>query len=596
MKTEIREFQLHKKTLRDIIERQAGSLEKAVLEAVMNSIEAGGDRIDIDYEGGDESGRGKRLTVTDNGRGIPTRQELIDHFEYFGTPHDASENKKWAQFRMGRGQCFAQGKNVWRTCGWQMETDVRSDFNADRVPRYALSEAKHFDGCRIEIDIYDDKYHGTVERLKALVTEQIEFVSVDVFFNGDKINRDPGGLTWTMEDDDAYYLFGAGQDFLNYNMGVRCKKEPASHVGVVGVIVSKEQLKVNFARNDICEECPIKQRIMAVVKANRVKKTRKAQRRLDAFERVAALRDLRDGYQKYDDLKNAGLFYTSSGRSLTFRDILNCRTPWSFANEGDMIADKLMQSHQAMVLNRRILDELSYTGSEGDFFPWLTRECYSPPSWTKVCGLYKPYEDLRRGHNDTLNFIAREKWTKLEKRLVRVLEGLNCWDGRAIVMGVGESANAWTDGKSYIALEKTFIQRSTFTNLHGAAAFFATMIHEVAHTDSTTEGHYHGEEFYRNFHNLVRYGNVDSESAEFYDAGGQCRFIDIFIRRMKRAVDEEYSAAAILREVKAKARVDKALGNVKVAAEARPKIRAVVKSRKKKRVRSFIHRMPSGAE
>ena len=48
--TESRTFKMHDKLLLDVIRKQAGSIQKAVLEGVMNSIEAGATRVEVSVE------------------------------------------------------------------------------------------------------------------------------------------------------------------------------------------------------------------------------------------------------------------------------------------------------------------------------------------------------------------------------------------------------------------------------------------------------------------------------------------------------------------------------------------------------------------
>ena len=591
---ETHEFKMHPTMLLDIIERQAGTLEKAVLEATMNGAEAGATKFEINYSV-DEQTKAKRLVMRDNGKGIKTRDELEQHFRTFGTPHKAEENKKWAQFRMGRGQCFAQGKNVWRTCGWVMETDIRADVKADRLPRFDLRKSPEFKGCQIEIDLYADKFGGTVEYLKSMIKEQIEFVDMNVMFNGEKINRAPATLKWSYEDDDAYYLFGKGQDLIIYNMGVRCQKIPASTAGVVGVIVSKSMLKVNFARNEVMTDCAIMRRINEVIKANRKKKTRNASRRLNKEERIAALFDLRDGYQSYDDLKTVGLFFTTSGRSLTFRDILSNRSPWTFGRTGDIVCDKLMQSGQALCIDNAAMDELNYSGEAKGFFRWLTRSCDVAPNWTTIEGLYRKNTELKQNYNENTTLIPKEKWSKRERRLMKILEGFGCWEHRALCIGIGPAYNGWTDGTSYIAIERDFIKSCSFSHVSGAVRFLGMMCHELAHTDPSTGTHCHGEEFYRAFHNIIRYGVVDEKDSNEWNIGGPMRWAGSLVERMRNAPAEERADEAAARETKAKERVDRALGGLSIAADTAPK--APKQKVPRRKTRSFgKRRMPTGAE
>ena len=123
----------HEKFIIASMKRQAGTVEKAVLELVMNSIEAQLDaqgrtnpkkppQVWIEYI---DEGNGK-LIVRDPGRGFRNRQEIMNWFAMFGTPHDESEGKKWAEFRMGRGQAFSFGKNTWRTGKFLMVYDLET--------------------------------------------------------------------------------------------------------------------------------------------------------------------------------------------------------------------------------------------------------------------------------------------------------------------------------------------------------------------------------------------------------------------------------------------------------------------------------------
>jgi hypothetical protein len=70
MQTQRRRFNMHPKLLLDVIKRQAGTLHKAILEGIMNGIEAGANRVDIAYVPGAQP----KLRITDNGKGIATAE------------------------------------------------------------------------------------------------------------------------------------------------------------------------------------------------------------------------------------------------------------------------------------------------------------------------------------------------------------------------------------------------------------------------------------------------------------------------------------------------------------------------------------------
>ena len=164
---ETRKLVAHEKLLIDVIKRQAGSLKKAILEGTMNSVEAGATEIDINFmaeRSSLEQLEAKNpspalLSIYDDGIGIQTKEELVKHFETFGQPHEANENVIWKQFRMGRGQMFAFGKNNWRTSTFQMMVDV-DNMELD----YHFEDGHEFvNGCNIDIELYKNPLDNWVK-------------------------------------------------------------------------------------------------------------------------------------------------------------------------------------------------------------------------------------------------------------------------------------------------------------------------------------------------------------------------------------------------------------------------------------------------
>ena len=112
---------MHQNLLRDVIERQAGTIDKAVLEQVMNLIEAGATRGDITITP-------KRIVVKDDGVGFQSREEIEAAFEVFGKSDERKlENKRYARFQMGRGQGFAFARTTYRTRTFEMFVDIRDE-------------------------------------------------------------------------------------------------------------------------------------------------------------------------------------------------------------------------------------------------------------------------------------------------------------------------------------------------------------------------------------------------------------------------------------------------------------------------------------
>src|SRR5258708_801738 len=102
-----REFKLHPAMLDNVIRNQSGTPQKALLELVMNSIDAGARRVEVTV---DEKG----FVVRDDGCGIAAVQDLEAFWDTFGTPHDPGD-ATFGTFRIGRGQIMSLARVSFRT-------------------------------------------------------------------------------------------------------------------------------------------------------------------------------------------------------------------------------------------------------------------------------------------------------------------------------------------------------------------------------------------------------------------------------------------------------------------------------------------------
>ena len=79
-----RKFTVAPDIIYSLIKAQAGTLAKSVGECVMNSIDAGAGEITI-------SVTQHKLVISDNGRGLTTREEIEQCFEVFGFEHKETD-------------------------------------------------------------------------------------------------------------------------------------------------------------------------------------------------------------------------------------------------------------------------------------------------------------------------------------------------------------------------------------------------------------------------------------------------------------------------------------------------------------------------
>lgn len=110
-------FELDPQIIHHIIYSQVGSIGKAIIELIMNSVDAGAGAviIDISPEG---------FSCRDDGQGFASRDDVIRYFGRFGTPHQEGD-ATYGRFRLGRGQIMAHARTIWRSREWQMTVDTR---------------------------------------------------------------------------------------------------------------------------------------------------------------------------------------------------------------------------------------------------------------------------------------------------------------------------------------------------------------------------------------------------------------------------------------------------------------------------------------
>src|SRR5438270_603945 len=198
MKTEQRTFTMHPHLLFDVIRRQAGTLDQAVREGVMNAVDARATRVNLKVSPGE-------IVLEDNGCGFKDRRQIETCFETFGQPHEEGEKKVFGAFRMGRGQLFAYGKNVWQTGKFVMDVDIANmglDYELKEVPTITP-------GCTVKVVLYKKLNPYEVEQLVASLRRGLKWLSTKIFVNGDgeSITTDPATRPegyWTYVSDDAY--------------------------------------------------------------------------------------------------------------------------------------------------------------------------------------------------------------------------------------------------------------------------------------------------------------------------------------------------------------------------------------------------------
>ena len=519
--SENRQFKMHPQLIMDTMQRQAGTLDKAILEGVMNGVDAGASSINITLTD-------SKLIIVDDGRGFRSRKEIDDWFETFGQPHTESEGKTYGRFRMGRGQLFAYGKNLWRAGAFRMSVDINN-----RGLDYTLEtlEQEH-EGCRIEIKLYEKLLPSELNEIMDDLKFKAKFVKTQLVLNEKKINISPEEYSWTEETEDADIKLGSGKALCVYNQGIHVMDFPNHKFGVCGEIVSKKPLKVNFARNEIMSDCPVWRRVRAGIQTEATAQNVVRRTRANDDTRKNLCRQLRDNQ----------IAVVAQARTLKFipkySDTQGNNTPSCSYNEivkdykgriTTVPADgeyyehdvaQMLRHKLCFVADRKILDWFGCDSLE-DVINVFNR---TGNSKLKEIDFQKQCDSL-----NIENYLVPEKeWTVNEKLLMQILNRMLAWlywpfqhvddsetvdrRKRKIVVGAGsllEAAPAWTDGFSFVAINREFISKLPKPTLRAAnwGAFARIILHELCHDTPTTKAHTHSKKFYELYHDVRNYNH-----------------------------------------------------------------------------------------
>ena len=175
---EIRKFKMHPDLLFSVIKSQAGTVEKAILEGVMNTVDAGATQcqIFIDSDG---------FKIVDDGKVFSSKSEIDLFFETFGTPHKDGD-ATYGRFRMGRGQLFAFASTIWKSNTFEMHVDIKEQ-GLDYLFKENMS---YINGCVIEGKWYSKLSLQDCFLVKKEIEHLTKYMQIPVYLNDKKINID----------------------------------------------------------------------------------------------------------------------------------------------------------------------------------------------------------------------------------------------------------------------------------------------------------------------------------------------------------------------------------------------------------------------
>lgn len=548
------QFELDPQIIHHIIYSQAGSIGKALIELIMNSVDANAKMVHLEVS---NSG----FSIKDDGHGFASREDVLRYFGRFGTPHMEGD-ATFGRFRLGRGQIMAHASTAWESNSWKMTVDTRTMGYAYDLDEMADSNP----GCQVIGTWYEPlderEFLTAVQELRDLV----RYTPVTVQLNGRVITKLPTEEAWEFEDDTAYYRLRREGAMAIYNQGVLVRHDPGHYWGVGGIVVSKKAIALNVSRTEILRKsCPIWKHIARQLKALATDFLAKDDpRRKSENSRHLAAKTLLAGGDELLNIadKEEVITLLPGARHVSFakfaRMASSARAVAIVSSGVDLArAETIAASGLALIVHPRTVERFeSYdpleledsfrrvqenireacdvAQTEDRRIPWGIQGFALTPL------KFVSYDILRTNFVDRMEVIKddelkdkelRRAWTSLRWCLQQYVElmrgdteegelrgngagkyyrrrrdpesGHGCWiESMPILLGRSNVADAWTDGRSYIAININVVRRLSKDGLNAASYMFSLVEHELAHSGDSIEA-VHDEMFYSRFHDLT---------------------------------------------------------------------------------------------
>lgn len=524
MTKQVKQFAINSNTIYNLVLAQAGTLGKALLETIMNSVDAEASKVDIELTQ-------TRVRISDDGRGLTTADELELYFAQFGFDHatDALQSKRvYGQFGIGRAQLWAFTPNTWRTGEFLLDVNIR-----ERGLEYLQESGLPFhQGVEICGSFYEPLSARELLTAEAELKELAKYIPIPVTLNGTVISTNPEKVKWTHETDDAWIRIKETGGFSVYNQGAFVRHYPSFQFGCGGEVVTKPgvRLSLNMARNDILlSQCATWKRIRPYIqaRADDANKTRRATAGEVEAARQNYANRLRSGEvpKDWNSVHVEKLITDVRGKHMSIATaVSHVSGMWALAPSrkdprGCKVADgdgcfvvspetlsrfgvETLGELWAVLLG--ILDDSHYRETRDSAKSLRVFETLDAAG-CKVNSDYRLIDNKELTADEKLTMSALNYMNKYVRFAVANMLGRDMWTGlteRTLRVGVSGTAQAWTDGDRYIAIERSLLSQAK-RGLEGHAKLMMVLVHEYLHDANSAGSHVHNEEFYENFHDVM---------------------------------------------------------------------------------------------
>lgn len=518
-------FGVDKAILRNVILQQAGSLQKALIELVMNELDANATDVEITI-----SADLKRVIVSGNGVGFTSLPDIEKHFGTFGFAHDSEEElavgRRYGRYGLGRGQIFAFGASTWSTNEFSMAVDFKSwDPKKEDLPYVVqVFPAVQHRGCKIDIALYKVMSLWERNNLESELKRMLRYTPQTIRLNGQIINTAPEQVSWTASNEHLRFKASSGTGGLTlYNEGVLVCTLRHSLFGISGDLTSfGKAFDVNMARNDIQQStCQLWPTIKPFLTPFVEKKRRSA---LTDEDREHMLRSFITGQMPFETLSNVKLFRMISGNYVTLKTMLShakglvTLAPAAFSNVGT----KLHHFKRAAVVSPALPNTLGYEtlpaffaalsqallSEAGSSTPSVTRhelrQFAGELSRAKVLDFDTLAHEFEHSHDvidkASLSPLDKCKFIALEHMNDRIAREITKCQPRQFNIGISDVAMAWTDGRSCVVLKQEIFKTALSKGMGPLLDVAALFVHEYLHDGNSGLDHSHDLDFYMGFH------------------------------------------------------------------------------------------------
>nr|WP_287941992.1 ATP-binding protein [Aquamicrobium sp.] len=530
------------------------------MELVMNSVDAGATKIDIDIDK-------THFSIKDNGIGFESKKDVIELFGRFGKPHTEEEDERkgtvYGRFRMGRGQIMAFSKCSWRSSTFKMDVDIKS-----MGLTYDLSsDEKTFNGCHVSGEFYEHQDVMNFDNIENV----LKYINIEVTLNGERIDRDPSKEQWDYENEYFSYRDDDNYSLSIYNQGVYVCNENVWKIGSGGTLVSKKRMEVNFARNDILiTQCEVWKNFAVFIKKHTLQKDRdRARKKIPKHMRSYYYNEMKAGNIPIGDFLEYKIIQDQNGKLFSIFELF-CRSITYIAAasvDGCTYAEYIAGLNRFFVFGheeRFNFDEKVKRGGMGVFFSVIKKAVIeelnnrSTPimdeydyfteicDWLQELQFVKNIMSLSEQYPQIHKVFKDEELTTEEKHYLIALRKANTtihshvrgwnirWKGkyknyydfpkRKLVVGDSMGgAKAWTDGFNYIVIDRIIIREAIEYGHNIIGAIIYLILHEYVHTQNNEAENVHGLDFYEDYHELThglllnQNGGIYTTKNSFFD-------------------------------------------------------------------------------